>query len=381
MFQKNFFGAAVFAILFASPYPVLAAAAPPSTLENLKRLKLDSSTLANLDAELQVPKEWVEKAKSERSIRVLSSLDPGEAKTFFAPFKERYPFIAVDHSSASREARVVKPLVAFKGGRVITDVLISLGGAFPQFKEAKAIDSLSDLPAFKSVVDNAKDPEGLWASITMTYWCFSYNTKLVKKEETPKKWEDLLSPRWRDGKLALGNRPNLWIQHLWKAKGEAWTKDFVQKLFNEAKPQLRKEGLGAMIELLAAGEFHAYVPGSESRTYQKAQEGLPVSFTCPEPVPVSASDEAVLIKGSPSANAGRIFINWILSKEGQIAQFAASYQPSVHKDLIRREFVPFADEILGKPMSFRDPKLELEVLPKVTDFWNALWMRTGPKEK
>jgi ABC-type Fe3+ transport system substrate-binding protein len=89
----------------------------------------------------------------------------------------------------------------------------------------------------------------------------------------------------------------------------------------------------------------------------------------------------VLIKGSPSANAGRIFINWILSKEGQIAQFAASYQPSVHKDLIRREFVPFADEILGKPMSFRDPKLELEVLPKVTDFWNALWMRTGPKEK
>jgi ABC-type Fe3+ transport system substrate-binding protein len=160
-------------------------------------------------------------------------------------------------------------------------------------------------------------------------------------------------------------------------KGEAWTKDFLTKLFTEVKPQLRKEGLSAVAQLLAAGEFHAFIPGSGPRVAQLAAEGAPLSFTCPEPVPGSASDEAIILKGSPNSNAAKVALNWMLSKEGQIAQYAASAEVPVHKGLVRPEFIPFSDQIIGKDISFRDMKFEAEVFPAVEKLWNDLWLGGG----
>ena len=184
------------------------------------------------------------------------------------------------------------------------------------------------------------------------------------------------NPRWRGGHLALGNRPNLWLLHLWNAKGENWAKDFSQKLFNELKPQLRKEDMSAMLGLLAAGEFHAVIPALEASTHKEVLNGAPLGFTCPEPLPVGVAEMGIL-RGSPNLSAARIFVNWFLSKEGQIAQYASTYTPPAHKDLRRKEFLPFSEQILGKELAFREPGLETELLPKVMEFWNGLWNRGG----
>ena len=63
-----------------------------------------------------------------------------------------------------------------------------------------------------------------------------------------------------------------------------------------------------------------------------------------------------------------------MSKEGQIAQFAASGQLPVHKDLQDRKFLPFPDTMYGKPLAFRSPELMETVQPKVMRYWTALWM-------
>jgi iron(III) transport system substrate-binding protein len=354
---------------------------PAATQEILKKLKLDPSILAGLDAELNVPKEWIANARKEGKLRVLSTLEPGEARALMAPFKERYPFLQVDFSEASREDRSVKTLVAYRAGRYSTDVLTGVGGTFYMFKEAGALEDLRSLPSVKKLPEGAMDPEGLWIGSYKLYWCMSYNTKLVRKEDLPKQWEDLITnPRWRGSKIALINRPNLWVLQLWKAKGESWTKDFLTKLFTEVKPQLRKEGQSALIELLAAGEFHAVIPSNPARTYTKSLAGGPLGYTCPEPAP-SSVNEAVLLRGAPNLHAGKVFLNWLLSKEGQIAQFAAHSGSPVHSELMRKEFIPFADEILGKQESFRDPGLETEVLPKVFEFWNQLWLTGGGRSR
>jgi iron(III) transport system substrate-binding protein len=360
------------------PGTLIAASIPKATMEILKELKLDPGVLAGVDEELQVPNEWIERARKEGKLIVRSTpITPPEVKTLFGPFNERYPFISVDNSGANQEDRSIKTLVAYRSGRVLSDVVTSVGGFIDEYKKVKALEDLRQLPGWKNVPDKAKDPQGFWAGNAIHYWCMTYNTKRVKKEELPKKWEDFLAnPRWKGGTLAMGNRPQLWAVHLWAAKGEAWTKDFMTKLMTEVKPQIRKEGMGALVALAAAGEFDAVFPSNARRVYQNAEKGAPVSFHCPEPAPADVEDTIVL-RGSPNPYAAKLFVNWLLSKEGQIVDYAAKAYTPVHKNLDTKAFFPFPEAIAGKQTSFGDPAFEQQVTPKVYDFWNGLLAKGG----
>jgi ABC-type Fe3+ transport system substrate-binding protein len=105
-------------------------------------------------------------------------------------------------------------------------------------------------------------------------------------------------------------------------------------------------------------------------------KGAPVGYHCPEPVPGVASD-VVILKGTPNLNAAKIFVNWLLSKEGQLSSMAVVHTTPIHRDLRRPEFIPFAEKILGKEIVYRDTKMQREITPKVRDFWNALWLGGG----
>ena len=265
--------------------------------------------------------------------------------------------------------------MAYKGGRVLSDVVTSIGGFLSEYEKAGALEDLRDIPNWKYSPKDGKNPNGLWVGIYLRHWCMAYNTRLVKKENLPQKWEDILdNPIWRKGNLALGNRPQLWALMLWKAKGEEWTKNFLSRLFTEVKPQLRKEGMNAMVQLAAASEFNASVPAAKARTYQMLLRGAPIGFTCPEPVPVT-TEAAVILKGSPHGNAGRVFLNWQLSREGQLSAYYGRSISPIREDLQRRELIPFADQILGKKVRFRDPDLQREVMPKLNEVWDDLWLR------
>ena len=363
-------------VLFSTPQSVLSDSLPKASQEMLKKLKLEPSILDGIDKELQVPKEMIEGAKKEGMIKIRSTpWSTKEQRMWFGSFKERYPFIKIDFTGTNQQGRTIKTLVAFKGGRVLSDVVTSIGGFLSEYEKADALDDIRDIPNWKYSPKGGKNPNGLWIGIYLRHWCMAYNTRLVKKADLPKKWEDILdNPIWRKGNLALGNRPQLWVLMLWKAKGPEWTKNFISRLFTEVKPQLRKEGMNAMVQLAAASEFNASVPAAKARTYQMLLRGAPIGFTCPEPVPVT-TEAAVILKGSPHGNATRVFLNWQLSKEGQLSSYYARSITPIREDLQRRELIPFADQILGKKVSFRDPDLQREVMPKLNKVWDDLWLR------
>lgn len=366
----------VVAFLLVLPQNVFSASLPQSTQEMLKKLRLDPSILANIDRELEVPKGWIEKAKKEGKLRIMGSgFQPSLVRAAQLPFRERYPFITIEYSSPGHNIRAIKTLVAYKSGRILTDIVSGVGGTFHQFKEANALQDLSDIPNWKNVPKGARDPGGLWVGVETLHWCMAYNKRLVKKEDLPRRWEDLFSsPTWRGGNLALANRPQLWAVQLWAANGEKWTKDFLTKLFADLKPQLRKENMRALLQLSAAGEFHGVIPEADTMTFKAALAGAPLGFTCPEPVPISV-EEAVILKGAPNTYAAKLFLNWQLSREGQLSHYSSLKYAPVHKDLQRTEFVLFADQVLGKEVSYREPGLEITITPKLLTFWNNLWLR------
>lgn len=355
--------------------PAPAAGLPEATRAILKKLKLDEAILKGLDEELKSPSNWAERAEKEAPVRILGTWDANQFDELAAPFFARYPKVKVSYGRAGRYDRTIKTLIAFKDGRLIADIILNAGRTIEEFKKLDGVADLRELPTFSKVGDGMAAPDGSWLGTRLSYRCLGYNTKRVKPDELPKTWEDLLTdPRWRKGRLGLSNSPSSWIVSLWGAKGEKWAKNYMTRLFNDVKPQLRKEGQNASLGLVMVGEFDAVMPASAARAIQYRERGAPAGFHCPVPIPINAS-QMVVMKKSPSPNAARLIANWFVSKEGQIAQFAASNQLPVHKELQIKEFLPFPDTMLGKPVAMRHPELMKTVQPKVMRYWTALWMK------
>ena len=135
---------------------------------------------------------------------------------------------------------------------------------------------------------------------------------------------------------SVGDRPQLWLLMLWKAYGQDWTTDYIDRFFRVVKPQLRKEGMNALISLNAAGEFKLTLPAADYATKLAVDKKAPIGWRCPEPIPTAVSQLGV-IKGNPHPNASRLWVNWFLSKEGQIAQYAADQSPPAHRELQTKE--------------------------------------------
>jgi ABC-type Fe3+ transport system substrate-binding protein len=144
---------------------------------------------------------------------------------------------------------------------------------------------------------------------------------------------------------------------------------------------LRKEGLSAVIKLVGLGEADAVVPAAMNRVGPLAKKGMPVAHHCPTPVPFAVSDMGIFNK-SPHTNAAKIFVNWFISKEGQIAQFWANKSTPSHKEFYQdKQFVFYPEVVAGKKMALLGPN-STKTAKTLIKLWNKEWIgRGGPKRK
>jgi iron(III) transport system substrate-binding protein len=137
-------------------------------------------------------------------------------------------------------------------------------------------------------------------------------TQRVKPADIPARWEDLLDPKWSDGKLTLDPRSYDWFFGMVKAWGSDKTGDFIRKL-NLNRPAFR-DGNVLIANLLAAGEFPVAI------TYAHLVErlrvrGAPVDWIAVKPMIAAPIAVAVAARhGAP--NAAQLFVDRVLSKEG-----------------------------------------------------------------
>jgi iron(III) transport system substrate-binding protein len=358
-----------------------AADLPNATQKALSDLKLDASVLEGLDAELNVPKAWLDGAKEEKEVVVSGTWEPREFRDMTAAFRDRYPFINLRYERAGTAGRGMQVLVALSEGRVLVDVMTAIADAIFYYTDAKALADLRELPGFNNISKSYVAADGTWMSHKLSFRCMAYNTDKVKKQDLPKTWDDLVKdPRWGNGNLALTNNPSAWLLALWGDFGEKWGADFTRDLFEKLHPQRRKEGLTATTALAVAGEFHASLPSPEWVAKRYVTKGAPLGYHCPEPVPITLSQIAMLDK-SPHKNAARLFINWMVSREGQIVQYTTTFAVPVHKALQLPQFVPFTDTIVGKRADVReDALLVSDTNKKMSELWDTYWTSPGAKK-
>jgi iron(III) transport system substrate-binding protein len=355
-----------------------AAELPETTKAQLKNMKFDESIMTGLDQELVMPRAWFEGAKTERAVQLLGTWNPDEWKVLSASFRARYPSVKIEYVRSSRDNRQVQMLLAYKQGRYVADVITSFSSVYKDLQNANGLVDLRELPNYMKGMPGSYDPDGLWAAERITYWCMAYNTDMVRKADLPKDWDDILTnPRWRNGNFAVSNTAAGWLTALYQAKGAEWTRNFMTRLFVEVKPQRRNEGRDASVQLTAAGEQAAVAPAGDYRVHGFAASGAPVSFHCPSIVPMAPTQIGIL-RGSPAVNGAKIFLDWYLSKEGQIGLHAATGGVPAHKDFQRPEFLNYPEQVANPNKKVVVDNLDVTILDELQKLWTLGWNNELP---
>ena len=228
----------------------------------------------------------VEGAKKEGKVVVRGSIRPKDWQKFIAPFKEKVPFVEIEYTSAPFRRRVRKTVTEFRAGRVSADIVTGIMGAIPEFAKLDMLANISDLPTYGMYGSQLKDKDGRWIARQTLFWGVAYRTDRVKKEEVDT-WDDLLKPEWGQ-RLATANKPHLLPHILWADWGPEKAKAWLKKFFATGL-QLRKEGSGAVANLLAAGEYDVLFTVHGRAIRRLANKGSPVAWTFHERTRLSVS--------------------------------------------------------------------------------------------
>ena len=249
-------------------------------------------------------------------------------------FEKEFPEIKVIAVTGRGNQLGPRLLSERRAEKFIADV--SSTGANPNYQQyylGKALDPIKQALILPEVTDPSKwylkkhqysDPEGQYVFNyvgSATYGSISYNTKLVDVKEFNSYW-DLLNPKWkgkitgRDIREAGPGAGNTRFFYYHPELGPA----FIKKLFGEMDISLFRDFRQGP-DWLATGKF-AICFFCDVDVLKR--QGLPVGTFGPKAFKeggglVQQFGTVALVNRAPHPNAGKAFINWLLSRSGQIA--------------------------------------------------------------
>jgi iron(III) transport system substrate-binding protein len=160
-----------------------------------------------------------------------------------------------------------------------------------------------------------RDRDGCFAADRATLSPLGYNTRLVKPEQAPQSFADLLDPRWQ-GKVVKahpGYSGTIMTATFATSRALGW--DYFQKLAHQRVMQV--QSATDPPRKLAAGERALMADGSEYVLLELKDSGNPVAVVYPrEGTPLIVGSAAVM-KSAPHPNAARLFISYLFSRAAQ----------------------------------------------------------------
>jgi iron(III) transport system substrate-binding protein len=183
------------------------------------------------------------------------------------------------------------------------------------------------------------DPDGLHVTTRVLVSPFGYNTRLVKAEDVPKSFADLLDPKWA-GKMVKahpaysGTIMNATFQI---ARDLGW--EYFEKLAKQRIMQV--QSATDTPKKIALGERAIMIDGAGYLVIQAKEAGEPVDVIYPAEGTPLATSPSTVFKGAPNPNAARLFFSWLHGREGQqiLVDFARQYSPhaqTVEKPGVRK---------------------------------------------
>lgn len=243
-------------------------------------------------------------------------------------FQKKYPGIEVRYSRASDTETAVKILNEGRAHRIQADVFDATNAIFPLL-DAKLVAAYPPKAAAHYPAE-LKDPNGYWTATNLYFLTVAANTNLVKPDEMPRAFADLLDPRWK-GQMAWTSElapqgPPGFIHNVLTVMGEQSGMDYLRR-FAAQEPVFVAASPRAVLDQVIAGEYKMGVMMYNHHAAISAGKGAPVQWLKIEPL-VGLQSIIGILKDAPHPSAARVLEEFILSADGQRVMADNDYLPA-----------------------------------------------------
>ena len=255
--------------------------------------------------------DLIEAAKKERELVFYTTTNLEGAGAVSGHFKAKYPFLDVNINRAEGERIVTKVLQETRAKKSLVDVIQTPAFYLHALKKRGILGENSSTED-RFYPRNFKE-EKYWTTTYYNPYVVLYNTKLVSAQSLPKRYEDLLNPFWKN-KMILEKDKIDWftamLHILGREKGLKYMRDLSKQ-----NPMLRI-GQSLITQLVAAGEATLQINSNAVTVNRMKGKGAPIDWVAPGPLP-GLMVGVGLTSQAPHPAAARLFVDFVLSKEGQ----------------------------------------------------------------
>jgi iron(III) transport system substrate-binding protein len=261
-------------------------------------------------------KELYEAAKKERQFTVYTAhYDTETIADLCAAFDKKYPGVKCNFVRTTAQVAFQRFQQDLQANLAVASVFSSTDVShYPDLKKRGLLMAYQPHNLGKTV-DFLKQ----YSDRDNTYWVtaaalvvITYNNSLVAEKDAPKKWTDLLDPKWKDkvsiGHPAFSGYVGTWVVLMRKLYG--W--DYFEKL-ERNKPQIGRS-INDTVTMLNAKERWV-AAGPEATTLLSRDKGNPLSVIYPADGTLLIVSPTGIPKNAPAPSAAKLFVEFLLDKE------------------------------------------------------------------
>jgi iron(III) transport system substrate-binding protein len=299
-------------------------------------------------------------AKKEGQVLVYTSLNLKDSLPIAEAFEKKYG-VKLTLWRSSSEKVLQRALTEARAGRFAVDAFELNGPEMEALYREGMLEEFHS-PQFRNLPPAAFPKHRHYAADRFNFFTIAYNTNLVKPNEVPNSYQDLLHPRWV-GRIGIEAGDTDWFGSIVKLMGEDQGLAFFRKL-SQMKPQIRT-GHTLMAELVASGEIPLAATIYNHNAERLLVNGAPIKWKALTPT-FGRPNAVAVAKRAPRPHAALLFVDFMLSLEGQTL-------------IKQRNRVPAStavDTNLNKfPYEMIDPAVVIDESEKWERLWSELFLR------
>ena len=295
-----------------------------------------------------------EGAKKEGELTFYTSAPVDDVAVLTEAFEKKYG-VKVKVWRAGSEKVLQRAVTEARAGRFDVDIIDTNGPEMEGLHREKLLQEVKS-PYLADLIPQAIQPHREWVGTRLNIFTAAYNTKLVKKEELPKSYEDLLNPKWK-GKLGIEAEDFDWFSGVIGELGEAKGLKLFRDIVATNGISVRK-GHTLLTNLVASGEVPLALTVYNYKAEQLKNKGAPIDWFAFPPA-IARPNGTGMLRRAPHPHAAALFFDFMLSDAQDL--------------LLKRDFIPTSKKVKTSlnqmPIKFIDPKVILDEEAK----WNKLY--------
>jgi len=270
--------------------------------------------------------QLVDAAKKEGKVVLYSAMDLPVGEKLGKAFEAAYPGIQMQIERSGSERLFQRIAQEFDSNIHACDVINSSDAAhFIPWKKSGWLMPFVPDDAARYFPEQYRDPDGMFAVSRIWLSSIAYNTNLVKAEDAPKSFTDLLDPKWA-GKMVKGHPAysgTIMTATFQLVRALGW--DYYEKLAKQRVMQVQSSTDPP--KKLSLGERAVMADGNEYGVVLLKEAGQPVEPVYPTEGTPTISGPTGIFASAPHPNAAKLFQAWLHTRETQqfFCDFTAQY--------------------------------------------------------